>query len=269
MLGPFRVDARPPVADTGRILRFVRDVLEPHAVADGAAVFVAGTRDDRDAMIAALSERGYHEERRSKSWELYEIVRCDEDYVDFPATLARFRAEFPHESCSDEVAQLIEDFPYRDYVYPGAFDAIAEVWRVATPVILSDGDSVFQPRKIARAGLEDAVPPVILSDGDSVFQPRKIARAGLEDAVRGNVLVFVHKEQHLDELARRFPGSRPAFVDDKAPILGRIKRRLGDAATTIHVHQGKYAAARVDRGDPAPDVEIDAIAGLGAVVARL
>jgi len=181
--------------------------------------------------------------RARRFWELYEIVRCDEDYVDFPATLARFRAEFPHESCSDEVAQLIEDFPYRDYVYPGAFDAIAEVWRVATPVILSDGDSVFQPRKIARAGLEDAV--------------------------RGNVLVFVHKEQHLDELARRFPGSRPAFVDDKAPILGRIKRRLGDAATTIHVHQGKYAAARVDRGDPAPDVEIDAIAGLGAVVARL
>jgi len=207
---------------------------------------VDNTLLDNDAAKRALEDgiaALVPPERARRFWELYEIVRCDEDYVDFPATLARFRAEFPHESCSDEVAQLIEDFPYRDYVYPGAFDAIAEVWRVATPVILSDGDSVFQPRKIARAGLEDAV--------------------------RGNVLVFVHKEQHLDELARRFPGSRPAFVDDKAPILGRIKRRLGDAATTIHVHQGKYAAARVDRGDPAPDVEIDAIAGLGAVVARL
>ncbi len=207
---------------------------------------VDNTLLDNDAAKRALEDgiaALVPAERARRFWELYEIVRCDEDYVDFPATLARFRAEFPHESCSDEVAQLIEDFPYRDYVYPGAFDAIAEVWRVATPVILSDGDSVFQPRKIARAGLEDAV--------------------------RGNVLVFVHKEQHLDELARRFPGSRPAFVDDKAPILGRIKRRLGDAATTIHVHQGKYAAARVDRGDPAPDVEIDAIAGLGAVVARL
>jgi hypothetical protein len=106
---------------------------------------------------------------------------------------------------------------------------------------------------------------VILSDGDPVFQPRKIERAGLAAAVRGNVLIYVHKERHLEALAQRFPDRRPAFVDDKAAILGRIERQLPDALT-IHVRQGRYAADPPDPGDPQPDVEIARIADVDRAI---
>ncbi len=210
---------------------------------------VDNTLLDNDAAKQAMEERVgalVPAERAHRFWELYEIVRRDEDYVDFPATIARFRAEFPGDSCADEIDRSFGTFPYRDFVYPGVFDLIERLWRVATPAILSDGDTVFQPRKIARAGLTDAV--------------------------RGNVLVFVHKEQHVAELARRFPesagsaGSGPVFVDDKAPILGHIKRRLVEAVT-VHVRQGKYAQALPDRGDPPPDLTIDHIAELDRAIA--
>jgi hypothetical protein len=206
---------------------------------------VDNTLLDNDGAKRAMEERIAElvpAERARRFWELYEIVRRDEDYVDFPGTIARYRAEFPKDPCAAEIEAFIESFPYREYVYPGVFEAIERLWRIATPAILSDGDSTFQPRKIARAGLADAV--------------------------RGNVFVFVHKEQHLSELARRFPGSRPVFVDDKAPILGRIKKRLR-AALTVHVLQGKYAALPVDRGDPKPDATIEGIAEVDAAVARL
>ena len=206
---------------------------------------VDNTLLDNDSAKHAMEERIgalVPPERARRFWELYEIVRRDEDYVDFPATIGRYRAEFPKDPCTAAIEAYLESFPYRDYVYPGVFEAIERLWRSAIPAILSDGDSTFQPRKIERAGLADAV--------------------------RGNVLVFVHKEQHLPELARRFPGSRPVFVDDKAPILGRIKKRLREAVT-IHVLQGKYASAPVARGDPKPDATIERIAEVDAAVAGL
>ena len=101
----------------------------------------------------------------------------------------------------------------------------------------------------------------------SVFQPLKIQRSGLASAVRGNVFVFVHKEQHLDEVTAKLPG-RPVFVDDKRPILGRIERLLPDALT-VHVLQGSYGQRSVDSGDPLPDVEIVRIADLDAALSRL
>src|SRR5207247_10841526 len=108
--------------------------------------------------------------------------------------------------------------------------------------------------------------PVILSDGDPVFQPRKIERSDLAAAVRGNVLVYAHKERHLDDATRRFPGPRPIFADDRAPILGHIERVLPDALT-VHVRQGRYGTLAPDLGDPAPDLEIDRIAELDRVIA--
>ena len=171
-------------------------------------------------------------------WALYEIVRHDEDYVDFPATIERLRADAPAEA--RHIARIIDELPYAEFVYPGALAMIERLWTSFTPVVLSDGDTVFQPRKIERAGLAAAV--------------------------RGNVLVFVHKERHLDEVTRRFSG-RPTFVDDKRPILGRIERQLPDAVT-VHVRQGSHARAPVDPGDQPPDVEIDRIADLDAVLVR-
>jgi FMN phosphatase YigB (HAD superfamily) len=106
----------------------------------------------------------------------------------------------------------------------------------------------------------------ILSDGDRVYQPAKIARAGLLLATRGNVLVYEHKEDHLAEVQRRFPGRHYVHVDDKASLLARTKATLGSRATTIHVRQGHYASDAPS--GPPPDVTIDRIADLIGVDAE-
>ena len=210
----------------------------------GPPVFldVDNTLLDNDAAKAALESRiassvGAADARRF--WALYEIVRRDEEYVDFPTTIERLRREAS--SAADRIAQIIETLPFAEFIYPGALEMIDRLWTSFTPAILSDGDSAFQPRKIERAGLAAAV--------------------------RGNVFVFVHKEQHLAEVTARFPG-RPVFVDDKRPILGRIERLLPEAVT-VHVLQGSYGQRSVDSGDPAPDLEIERIADLDGALARL
>jgi FMN phosphatase YigB (HAD superfamily) len=173
-------------------------------------------------------------------WELYEVVREANDYVDFPATIARLGEGHPTDAA--RVERILDELPYREFLYPGALETIDRLWRVATPVILSDGDPVFQLRKIERAGLAAAV--------------------------RGNVLVYVHKDERLAEVTRRFSGPRPVFVDDKARILGHIERQLPDAVT-VHVRQGRYASEPVDPGDPPPDLEIASIADLVPAIATV
>jgi len=203
---------------------------------------VDNTLLDNDAAKAALEARiaaAVDARAARRFWELYDIVREDEDYVDLPATIDRLRTEAPADA--DRVARILDQLPYREFVYPGALETIARLWGSFTPAILSDGDSVFQPRKIERAGLSAAV--------------------------RGNVLVYVHKERHLDDVCRRFPG-RPVFVDDRRHILGRIERQL-PGAVTVHVRQGRYANEPVDPRDPPPDLEIDRIADLDGALARI
>ena len=198
---------------------------------------------DNDAAKAALEARiAAHVPQvvASRFWELYEVVRHAEEYVDFPATVARLAAEHPAEAALIE--RILDELPYREFVYPGAFETIEALWRTATPVILSDGDPIFQPRKIERAGLAAAV--------------------------HGNVLIYVHKEQRLAQVALRFPGPRPVFVDDKARILGHVERQLPDAVT-IHVRQGSYARDAVDAGDPEPDLEIPSIGDLATAIATV
>jgi hypothetical protein len=204
---------------------------------------VDNTLLDNDAAKAALEARiaaSVDRPAAARFWELYEIVRRDEDYVDFPTTIARLTGEHPLDAA--RIGRILDELPYRDFVYPGALEAIARLWRDWTPVILSDGDAVFQPRKIERAGLAAAV--------------------------RGNVLVYVHKERQLGDAISRFPGPRPVFVDDKAAILGHIERQLPDAVT-VHVRQGSYGSRPADPGDPPPDLEIERIADVdGAVAGR-
>jgi hypothetical protein len=202
---------------------------------------VDNTLLDNDAAKAALGSRiaaAVPAETARRFWALYETVRDAKDYVDFPETLARLTDERPAEAA--RITAILDELPYREFVYPGAIETIERLWRDATPVILSDGDPVFQPRKIERAGLADAV--------------------------RGNVLIYVHKEERLADILRRFPGGRPVFVDDKAPILGHVERQLPDALT-VHVLQGGYAREPVDEGDPQPDLEIARIADLPDAIA--
>jgi FMN phosphatase YigB (HAD superfamily) len=173
-------------------------------------------------------------ERASRFWSLYEEVRQEESVVNFPETLRRFRRAFPDESHAEDVDREVLSVAFERYLYPRAIEVIARLWALGDVAILSDGDRVFQPAKIARAGL-------LL-------------------AMRGNVLVYEHKEDHLAEVQRRFPARHYVHVDDKAALLARTKTGLGSRATTVHIRQGHYAS-EPPSGSP-PDIAVDRIADL-------
>ena len=187
-------------------------------------------KKDIERAIAGLV--GVH--RASRFWSLYEEIRQGEGVVNFPETLRRFRRAFPNEPRAEDVDRAVLDVPFERYLYPRAMDVIARLWTIGEVTILSDGDRVYQPAKIARAGL-------LL-------------------ATRGNVLVYEHKEDHLAEVQRRFPSRHYAHVDDKTGLLARTKVGLGSRATTIHVRQGHYASEQ--EPGPPPDVTVDRIADL-------
>jgi len=176
-------------------------------------------------------------DRASRFWSLYEEVRKEAGVVDFPETLRRFRRTFPDETRAEDVDRVVLSVPFERYLYPRAMAVIEKLWALGDVAILSDGDRVYQPAKIARAGL-------LL-------------------ATRGNVLVYEHKEDHLAEVERRFPARHYVHVDDKASLLARTKTGLGSRATTVHVRQGHYAS-ETQTGSP-PDVTIDHIADLISV----
>lgn len=193
--------------------------------------------DQAKADIARAMQGLVSPDRASRFWSLYEEVRGEFGVVDYPETLRRFRRAFPEESRLADVDRAVLDVPFERYLYPRALDVIAQLWRLGEPAILSDGDRVYQPMKIERAGL-------LL-------------------AVRGNVLVYEHKEDHLAEVQRRFPAERYVHIDDKAALLARTKAGLGDRVTTVHVRQGHYAAEGPN-GAP-PDIVVERIADLLAI----
>jgi hypothetical protein len=175
-------------------------------------------------------------DRAKEFWSVYESVRDELGYVDFLVTLARFRLR--HTDAPASLDRAILDLPYERFRYPASLEVIEALWHVGTPVVLSDGDPVFQPLKIARAGVAAAV--------------------------HGNVLVFAHKEQHLDDVARLFPADRYIAVDDKAEVLARIKTRWSERVSTVHVLQGKYSDDAFE--GPRPDAVIGAIGDLAVLV---
>jgi len=176
-------------------------------------------------------------DRASRFWSLYEGVRDECGVVDYPETLRRFRRAFPEEKRLIDVDRAVLDVPFERYLFPRALEVIAHLWQRGEPAILSDGDRVYQPMKIARAGL-------LL-------------------AVRGNVVVYEHKEDHLAEVQRRFPADRYAHIDDKADLLARTKASLGDRVTTVHVLQGRYST-ELTSGAP-PDIVVERISDLLAL----
>jgi len=193
---------------------------------------------DNDAVREKLNQgtrRLLGAELADRFWKIYEEVRDACGYVDFLETLDRFHrtANEPPEKRS-ELDRLILDFPYPEVRYPATLDVLAALWKVGTPVVLSDGDPVFQPLKISRSGV-----------------------AG---AVRGNVLVFPHKETCLDAVARLFPADHYVAVDDKAAILAALKTQWSARLTTVHVLQGKYADDEYT--GPRPDHVLNGIAEL-------
>lgn len=189
---------------------------------------VDNTLLDNDAAKAEIGRRLLDllgDDGAAAFWSAYEAVRAELTVVDIPRSIHRALPPGTSLELRAELADLFMRFPFADYIYPGALEAIA--W------------------------LKWLGPVVILSDGDPVFQPNKINRAGLAEAVDGHVLVYTHKEEHLIEIAAAFPASRYLLVDDKPRVIERVTARadeLGAPLQTVLVRQGKYAA-EVGEGD--------------------
>jgi FMN phosphatase YigB (HAD superfamily) len=166
-------------------------------------------------------------ERERRYWEIFEQLRSELGYADYLGALQRYRIEHPRETDVLRVSLFLLHYPFSSRVYPGALDVLRDL------------------------GTRGRV--VILSDGDVVFQPRKIERSGLWAAVAGEVLVYIHKEQMLDDVERRYPAQRYVMIDDKLRILTAMKKIWEERLTTIFVRQGHYAAdpAQVDPYPPA------------------
>ena len=201
---------------------------------------VDNTLLDNDAVIADLRRHlvgVFGPECDRRYWEIFEQLRADLGYADYLGALQRYRVEQPREMQVLQISLFLLHYPFATRVYPGALDVINDL----------------------RARGRTA----ILSDGDVVFQPRKIERSGLWAAVEGEVLVYIHKEQMLDDVEQRYPARRYVMVDDKIRILSAMKAVWGERLTTVFVRQGHYAAdpSQVDPYPPA-DVTIDRIGDL-------
>jgi phosphoglycolate phosphatase-like HAD superfamily hydrolase len=197
-------------------------------------------KKDLSARIALLL--GDAGERRF--WDLYEEVRHDRGLVNIPLLLARYGDELDADPSLDDaerrhlrfaLADLVMGFPYGEYLYPGALDAVRKA------------------RKLGQVA--------VLSEGDATFQPHKIWRTGLDPEVDGNVLVFDRKLDHLDEMTAAFPADHYVLVEDKPEILATVKRAMGPRVTTVLVRQGKYGQMPLAEGAPL-DLVFDSIGAL-------
>lgn len=191
---------------------------------------------DLDArLVQALGEDG-----RVRYRHLYERLRDERGYADYLAPLQLLRGGFADDPDLLQLSTFLLDYPFEQLVYPGVAEALAKLRRFATTAILSDGDMVFQPRKIRRAGLWDAV--------------------------QGRVLVTLHKERELDSVRRYVPARHYVLVDDKPRLLDAVKAALGADVTTVFVRQGHYASdADADAAAHPPDLRLDRIGDLSAI----
>lgn len=178
--------------------------------------------------------RAFGEDQRDRYWSIYEQLRDELGYADYLGALQRFRSGLDNEPALLQMSKYLLEYPFADRLYPHALETIDHLRRLA--------------------------PTVILSDGDMVFQPRKIQHAGIWGAVRGEVLIYLHKERMLVAMQQRYPAAHYVMVDDKPQILAAMKQQLGDRLTTVFVRQGHYAADSArETIEPAPDLAIACI----------
>jgi FMN phosphatase YigB (HAD superfamily) len=201
---------------------------------------VDNTLLDNDRVTADLwrhLETEVGSEGSRSYWNIFEQLRSELGYADYLGALQRYRSENPHDPRLLTVSHFLIDYPFANRVFPHALDVIELV--------------------------KQRGPAVILSDGDVVFQPRKVERSGLFEAVDGNVLIYVHKEQELDDVARRFPADHYVMVDDKLRILATIKKVWNERVTTVFVRQGHYAVdPKITAAYPPADATYDQIGDL-------
>jgi FMN phosphatase YigB (HAD superfamily) len=203
-------------------------------------VDVDNTLLDNDGVQHDLKnhlERAYGPDARDRYWRILEDLFLELGYRDYLGALQRFRDEHPREVELLSMSAYLIDYPFAGRLYPSALKVLTR--------------------------LKGLGPTVILSDGDVIFQPRKVERAGLSDAVDGRVLIYIHKEEALDDVELRFPAEHYVLVDDKLRILTAVKRSWGERVTTVFARQGSYALDPQTVGAlPPPDFTIEGIGDL-------
>ncbi|MDP2601881.1 MAG: HAD family hydrolase [Deltaproteobacteria bacterium] len=179
---------------------------------------VDNTLLDNDRVIDDLRnhlEREFGSENRDRYWAIFEELRTELGYADYLGALQRYRLEATCDPRLLMMSSFLLDYPFAKRLYPGYLDVLEH--------------------------LRPWGPTVILSDGDVVFQPRKVQRSGLWEAVEGRVLIYIHKEQMRDDVERRYPARHYVMVDDKLRILAAMKKIQRDRLTTVFPRQGHYA----------------------------
>ena len=201
---------------------------------------VDNTLLDNDRVVADLRKhlgRALGVDRQARYFAIFEELRRELGYADYLGALQRYRVENPREPKILEVSSYLIDYPFANRLFPGSLDVIEH--------------------------FHSWGPSVILSDGDVVFQPRKIERSGLYDAVEGRVLVYIHKEKELDDVVSRHPADHYVLVDDKVRILAAVKEVWGERVTTVFPRQGHYARDPKELAKyPTPDITVERISDL-------
>ena len=201
---------------------------------------VDNTLVDNDRVADDLQrhlQKNVGAESAGRYWQLFEQLRAELGYADYLGALQRYRVEMPRDPKLLEVSYFMVNYPFANRLFPGSLDAVEHA---------------------RKFGL-----PVILSDGDVVFQPRKVDRSGLYEYFEGHVLIYVHKELELADVETKYLARHYVMVDDKVRLLTAIKNHWGERVTTVFPRQGHYAldAAQVAQF-PAPDLTLGRIGEL-------
>lgn len=204
---------------------------------------VDNTLLDNDRIVADLRghlDKAFGRASREDYFAIFEQLRKELGYADYLGALQRYRAEHPQDVKLLEMSAFLIDYPFTDRVYPGALDVV---------------------RRCSELGQT-----VVVSDGDVVFQPWKVKQSGLWDAFEGRVLIYIHKENMLEDVARRYPAEHYVMVDDKVRLLAAMKKVWHEELTTVFPRQGHYAHdIEAVRRYPVPDLTVESIGDLLAM----
>jgi FMN phosphatase YigB (HAD superfamily) len=193
--------------------------------------------DQIQADIKAHLAREYGPAARDRYWVILEDLWTELGYRDYLGALQRYRVEHPQDMELLSMSSFLIDYPFANRLYPGALDVLAQ--------------------------FREWGPTALLTDGDVVFQPRKVERSGLSEAVGAQVLIYIHKELALDDIELRYPAQHYVLVDDKPRILAAVKAAWGRRVTTVFPRQGQYADdAKAVASFAAPDVTVNRIGDL-------
>lgn len=213
-------------------------MTQPHPLV--FLVDVDNTLVDNDGIQQDLKdhlERTYGVAARDRYWRILEDLMVELGYRDYIGALQKFRVEHPREMELLAMSSYLMDYPFAERLYPNALEVLKR--------------------------LRSLAPTAILTDGDVVFQPRKVEHAGLAKVADGNVLIYIHKEEALEDVERRFPAEHYVLIDDKLRILDAVKQLWGARVTTVLPRQGQYAHdAKVISALPPADVTIERIGDL-------